>query len=228
MKKIDNEYDALVAIIYDEDNRDAVENMQRFAQETKSYDNICREIGQELSRMGVGVHMVSQDADWSKYKVMIAPMMYLLHEGIGVKVKDFVAKGGSFLATYFTGYVNNGQQYYQGEIPGDGLSEVFGIIREKLEMFNPPKRNGIIWSNGARIRTEVKDFAEVLLVQDADVLATFEDDYYAGKAAITQKRYGEGYAYYVAGRIEACDLWGFFENVLSEVGIKISYPEECV
>ena len=51
MKKIDNENDALVAIIYDEDNRDAIENMQRFGPETKSYETVSANVAKVREQM---------------------------------------------------------------------------------------------------------------------------------------------------------------------------------
>lgn len=217
-----------VAMIYDWDNRWAIDIMRGLAQETKNYDKTCMKIWQELLKMGVEADIVSQDADWSRYKVLVAPMMYLLHDGTGAKVKEFVENGGTILATYLTGYVNKDQLCYLGGFPGDGLSEVFGIISEEIDTYYPSQRNGICWSNGARIRTEVRDYAEVLRVQDAEVLATFEDDYYAGNAAVTRKQYGEGVAYYVAGRMAAGDMCGLFEHILTEAGIEVKRFEEGV
>lgn len=232
LKKISNVtgsvVDTPVAMIYDWDNRWAIDIVQALAQETKNYDKTCIGIWQELLKMGVEADVISQDADWSKYKVLIAPMMYLLHDGTGAKVKEFVANGGTILTTYFTGYVNKDQLCYLGGFPGDGLSEVFGIISEEIDTLYPAERNGIIWSNGARIRTEVRDYAEILRVKDAEILATFEDDFYEGNAAITCKHYGEGHAYYVAGRMAPGDMRGLFERVLNEAGVETLNLEEGV
>ena len=217
-----------VAMIYDWDNRWAIDIMKGLAQETKNYDRTCMKMWQELLKMGVEADIVSQDADWSRYKVLVAPMMYLLHDGTGAKVKEFVANGGTILATYLTGYVNKDQLCYLGGFPGDGLSEVFGIVSEEIDTYYPSERNGICWTNGARIRTEVRDYAEVLRVQDAEVLATFEDDYYAGNAAVTRKSYGKGAAYYIAGRVAAGDMYGLFERILTEAGLEVKRFEEGV
>lgn len=220
--------DTKVAMIFDWDNRWAIDIMQGLAHETKKYEKTCVGIWQELLKMGVEADIISQDADWSKYKVLFAPMMYLLHDGTGAKVKEFVANGGTIVSTYLTGYVNKDQLCYLGGFPGDGLSEVFGIVSEEIDTFYPLDRNGIIWSNGARIRTEVRDYAEILRVRDAEVLAVYEDDFYAGTAAITGKKYGEGMAYYMACRIAAQDMYGFFERILTEAGIAVKRLEEGV
>lgn len=218
--------DTKTAIIYDWDNRWAIDAMQGLSQETKQYDKTCISIWQELLKMGVEADVISQDDDWSKYKLVIAPMMYLLHDGTGKKGKDFVKNGGIFLATYLTGYVDKNQLCYLGGFPGDGLSELFGIVSEEIDTLYPADSNGICWQNGARIRTQVKDYAELLRVKDAEVLAVFADDFYAGKAAVTKKCYGLGTAYYVAGRIAAADMYGFLEQLLTEAEIPVKQLED--
>ena len=99
------------------------------------------------------------------------------------------------------------------------MSEVFGIISEELDSLYPTDRNGLIWKNGARIRTEVKEYAEILRVSDAEVLATYESDFYAGSAAVTRKQYGKGVAYYYACRVATPDMQQFFAQILAEAGV---------
>ena len=96
---------------------------------------------------------------------------------------------------------------------------MFGIISEELDSLYPTDRNGLIWKNGARIRTEVKEYAEILRVSDAEVLATYESDFYAGSAAVTRKQYGKGVAYYYACRVATPDMQQFFAQILAEAGV---------
>lgn len=222
MKKTDDSA-TVVAIVSNRDNMGVSVYKQPSEEETEKCDKICLEFKQELSHMGVEGAVVSQESDWSSYKVLFIPMMHLRDGEIGKKVKEFVAVGGTILATYFTGYENKDQSHEVEGILEEDLWNVFGITREDTDTFNPSEYNGIIWSNGARIRTLVRDYAEILQVQSAEVLASFEDDFYVGKAAITKNQFGKGYAYYVAGGIAAVDLRVLFERMLSEAGIETSY-----
>ena len=212
--------DAPVALVYDWDSRWAIDDMRGMAQSTKNYDKTCVDIWSELLKLGVDADIISQQHDWSKYKVIFAPMMYLLQDGTAEKLKNYVANGGTVFATYLTGYVDKDQLCNLGGFPGQGLNEVFGIISEELDTLYPTDRNGLIWKNGARIRTEVKDYAEILRVKDATVLASYESDFYAGGVAVTCKQYGKGYAYYFACRVEASDMRALFAQILSEAGVK--------
>lgn len=205
------------AMIFDWDNRWAIDNVMALAQETKNYEKTCMGIWEEFMKMGIELDVISSDSDFSKYKVLVAPMLYVLHDGVGEKIKSFVANGGQILATYFTGYVDKNLLCHLGGFPGDGLSEVFGIISEEIDTLYPTDRNAVKFTNG-RI-SEVKDYAEMLRVSDAEVLGTYETDYYGGMAAVTKKKYGEGNAYYVACRMAPADMKDLFCEILSNVGI---------
>ncbi len=211
--------DSEVALLFDWDNRWAIADMQGMAQATKNYDKTCVDMWSELLKLGVEADIISQEHDWSKYKVIFAPMMYLLHDGTAEKLKAYVENGGIVFATYLLGYVDKDQLCNLGGFPGQGLSEVFGIVSEELDTFYPTDRNGLIWKNGARIRTEVVDYAELLNVKDAEVLATYASDFYAGSAAVTRKEYGKGVAYYFGCRVAASDMQQMFSQILAEVGV---------
>jgi len=208
-----------VALLFDWDNRWAIDDMQGMAQDTKKYEDVCMGMWGELMKLGVEADIISQDHDWSKYKVIFAPMMYLLHDGVGEKIKSYVANGGIIFTTYLAGYVDKNTLCHLGGFPGQGLSEVFGVVSEELDSFYPSDRNGLIWKNSARIRTEVRDYAEILRVKDAEILATYESDFYAGSAAVTRKQYGEGVAYYFGCRVASTDMQQIFAQILAEAGV---------
>ena len=208
-----------VALLFDWDNRWAIDDMQGMAQETKNYDKVCMGMWSELMKLGVEADVISQEHDWSKYKVLFAPMMYLLHDGVGEKIKSYVENGGTIFTTYLAGYVDKNTLCHLGGFPGQGLSGVFGVISEELDAFYPSDRNGLVWKNGARVRTEVRDYAELLRVKDAEILATYESDFYAGSAAVTRKQYGKGAAYYFGCRVAPSDMQQFFACILEEAGV---------
>ena len=71
--------------------------------------------------------------------------------------------------------------------------------------------DGSIW--------EVRDYAEILRVQDAEVLGSYTEDFYRGMAAVTCKHYGEGNAYYVAARTDAGRMRPLFEKMMKDARI---------
>lgn len=81
--------------------------------------------------------VVSSNDDLSDYKVVVAPMLYLLQSGTAENLQKFVKNGRSASSHLFTGYVDKDTLCYLGGFPGDGLAELFGVISEKLTPYIP-------------------------------------------------------------------------------------------
>lgn len=215
------------ALLFDWDNRWAIWDVKALAQSTKKYEETCIGIWKEFLKLGIDMDVVGSDEDLSRYDVVVAPMLYMLQPNTVSNLKAFVEKGGQLLATYFTGYVNSEQLCYLGGFPGDGLKELFGIISEEMDTFYPSDRNGISFGDSNAV-WEVKDYAEILRVSDAQVLGTYTEDFYQGSAAVTCKAHGNGNAYYVAARTDAAEMRPLFEKMLADAGIPTKHLPDGV
>lgn len=213
-----------IAILYDWDIRWAVEDMKGLASSTKRYVETCVGFYKEFLKMGVDPDIISCDHDLQEYDVIVAPMLYLVKAGLGERLARFVKGGGQLLATYLTGYVNADTLCFLGGFPGDGLSEVFGIVSEEIDTLYPSDTNVVLFEDGRK--GTVRDYAEVLRVGTASVLGSYTSDYYAGGAAVTVNRYGDGSAYYVAARLDMDALRPLFREILKKAGIPtLDLPE---
>ena len=102
------------------------------------------------------------------------------------------------------------------------MHELLGVISEEIDTLYPADKNGIrISYKGMDTVFEVKDYAEILRVKDAQILGTYTEDFYKDSAAITCKNYGNGKAYYQAARCSADDLGDLIRILLEEAGIGI-------
>lgn len=216
------------ALLFDWDNRWAIDDAKAFSQASKKYEETCIDIWKAFFRLGADMDVVGSDEDLSDYNVVAAPMLYMLQPGTAENLKRFVERGGQLFATYCTGYVDKEQLCFLGGFPGDGLKSLFGIVSEEIDSLYPSDRNGIVLEDGSC--WEVRDYAEILRVQDAQVLGTYADDFYKGTAALTCKEYGKGRAYYAAARTAAEQMQPLFGKLLADAGIPVrKLPEgvEC-
>lgn len=205
------------AILFDWDNRWAIWDVQALARKTKNYEKVCQDIWEEFFKWGIDMDVVGSDENLDRYDVVVAPMLYMLQPGTAANLKAFVERGGQLLATYFTGYVDDNQLCYLGGFPGDGLKELFGVVSEEIDSLYPSDRNGVLLKDGSR--WEVRDYAEILKVKDAEILGTYTDDFYAGGAALTRKRSGKGAAYYIAARVSPEEMRPLFRKMLEDADI---------
>lgn len=203
--------DNKVAIIFDWDNRWAVDDAWTLAKDTKKFDQQCIDVYKQFMSFGVESDIISQDMDWSAYKVIVAPMMYLLHQGVGEKIRQFVADGGQFMTTYFTGYVNDTCLSYLGGFPAQGLDEVFGLKSEEMDVLYADDKQSVSFAGKS---IAVHDYQELLRDVTATVLASYEEDYTAGTPAICKNTYGKGCAYYIACRVNQSDIESIYTDML--------------
>ncbi|MCD7807469.1 MAG: beta-galactosidase trimerization domain-containing protein, partial [Lachnospiraceae bacterium] len=104
--------------------------------------------------------------------------------------------------------------------------ELCGVECEAIDTRYPSDRNGMVLEDGTV--WEVRDYAEVLNLKGAEVLAVYESDYYQGKPALTCHRYGEGKAYYMAARVSAEQMKPLFMRMAKEAGIACVRKPETV
>jgi len=214
------------AMLFDWDNRMAIRDARALSDETKQYEDTCIGIWKQFLKLGVEMDIIGSDEDLSRYDLVVAPMLYMVQKGAAENLKRFVERGGQLLATYFTGYVDTEQLCFLGGFPGDGLSELFGIVSEEIDTYYPSDRNHIRLEDGSL--WEVVDYAEVLRVKDAKVLAEYTEDYYADTAALTCKEYGRGKAYYMAARVKPEEMMPLFEKMLADAQIPVKKLPEGV
>jgi beta-galactosidase len=148
--------------------------------------------------LGIPVDVVAEEADFSSYKLVIAPMMYMLKPGVAGRLQTFVEDGGTLVATYWTGIVDENDLCFLGGWPGEGLRSLFGVWDEETDTLTKEERNTVVMSSGNELRLsgiyEACDYFALIHAEGAQVLATFESDFYSGRPALTVNNFGKGTA----------------------------------
>jgi beta-galactosidase len=209
-----------VAVIYDWENRWAIDDAQALRRDKKDYEQTCQNHYRAFWKRGVPVDVISMDVDFSGYKLLIAPMLYMVRRGVAERIEAFVQSGGTFVTTYFSGYVDENDLCFLGGFPGP-LRKVTGIWAEEIDSLYDQDRNALILSGKTGLGGEydIHTFCELIHPETAEVLATYKSDFYAGRPALTVNRFGNGRAYYIAARTENRFLEDFYKGLVSELGL---------
>lgn len=197
---------AEAAVIYDWENRWAIDDSQGLGREQKKYEETCIAHYRALWRLNLGVDVIDQTVDLSRYRLVVAPMLYMLRPGMAKKLRRFVEDGGTLVMTYWSGIVDENDLCHLGGWPGEGLGEVFGIWDEEIDTLYPAQRNQMVFTGDNELGLdgayEVRDLCALIHSRGAQVLAAYAGDFYAGRPAMTLNRFGKGEAIYIAAR---CD-----------------------
>lgn len=221
LKKLDNVLGSMpkvrVAIIIDAENEYALTYCQGFQNENKKYSDTCREFYSTLWRRAIDVDVISAERDLSSYDLVIAPMLYMTPEKVINSLEGYVKGGGTLIATYTLGMVNENDLCYLGGFPAGALRKVFGIWNEEIDTLYPTERNTLTY-NGESY--EICDYAERIHPEGAKVLARYTSDFYQGEPCVTVNEYGKGKAYYIAARDTGALKDKIIGDVLDTLSIK--------
>lgn len=210
------------AIIFDWENRWALEDAQGPRNIGKHYERTAKSFYEPFWREGVPVDVIHMEADFSRYKLLVAPMLYMLKEGTAERIEQFVQNGGTFVATYWSGIVEENDLTFLGGFPG-GLRKTLGIWSEEIDALHDGQKNTIVMDEENRLGLsgsyEASELCDLIHLEGAEALAAYEDDFYAGRPALTVNLFGDGKAYYIASRNEAAFQEAFISRLIEECGI---------
>ena len=206
-----------VAIVFDWENMWALDDCQGYAWENKKYYNTCYAYHKVLWERGIDCDIVSRKDDLTPYRLVIAPMLYMTDRQTEENLCRYVEQGGILYSTYITGTVDENDLCHLGGIPGGKLKEVFGITAEEIDTLYPQERQHALCRG---VTHELVDYCEVIHLQGAQVLATYEDGWYAGLPAATRNTYGKGVALYQACRDSQSRKEVLLTELLQEAGIE--------
>ncbi|MBE1442487.1 beta-galactosidase [Paenibacillus sp. OAS669] len=210
------------AILFDWDNRWAVKNAQGPRNMGIHYEQTVLDHHHAFWEQGVPTDVIGSEDDFAPYKVIIAPMLYMCREETGRKLERFVENGGTLVATYWSGIVDEHDLCHLGGFPGP-LRKVLGIWAEEIEGLYEEDRNGLALSPdnalGLTGTFEAHEICELIHVESAEVLGLYTDSFYAGRPALTVNSLGQGRAYYMAARLKADFLSAFYQRIVEEAGL---------
>ncbi len=211
-----------VGLIFDWENWWAVDDAAGPRNDDKGYPQTCVQHYAAFWQQGIPVDVIDSEQDFSRYKLLIAPMLYMLRPGVAERMDAFVKSGGTLVTTYWTGIVDESDLCFLGGFPGP-LRPVLGIWDEEIDALTADMQNtSVPQENDLGIEDEyaLHDLCALIHTETAEVMATYGSDFYAGRPALTVNRYGAGKAYYQAGRMDQAALFDFYGRLAAQLGIK--------
>ncbi|HWN97101.1 MAG TPA: beta-galactosidase [Methylomirabilota bacterium] len=202
-----------VALILDWENFWAVELEARPAR--INYSELVRSYYRALFEPDVPIDIVPPEADFSPYKLVVAPALYLVRHGVAEGLEAFVDNGGTLVMTFFSGIVDASDRVLLGGYPAP-FRKLLGIRVEEFDAFGNQLRHIKTPMRGARCTL----WADVIRLESAEAVATFTEDFYAHQPAITRNAVGRGLAYYIGTHLEPAFLRSFLAEICVDCGVR--------
>lgn len=171
------------------------------------------------------VDMVADSGDFSRYKLLVAPALYMVKPGVKQALEAYVQAGGTLVLTTMAGIVDASDNVYLGGYPGP-LRELAGIWVEEVDALAPEQHTQVTFTDGqAAVGTIV---ADIIHPESAEVLASYADNFYAGTPAVTLNRFGQGQVAYVGTILDTTGLDHLLGKVVAQAAVQPVIADQTV
>ena len=188
-----------VAILWSRDSDNAISFMPftssgpqwSFAGPTADYGSLVQQIHHSLYELNVGSDFVFPETqDFSAYKLLIVPALYISDDALLQRISDYVRNGGHVVMTFKSGFANENSAVRWVRAPGP-LREAAGFSYQEFSNLEKPLAlKGDPYHAGAE--NKVSYWAEFLMPEHAKAIAFYNHPFFGKWPAITENSYGSG------------------------------------
>jgi beta-galactosidase len=188
-----------VAILWSRDSANAIGFMPyggpvpqwSWTHTTDGYDSLVQQIHHALYDLNVGSDFVfPSTTDFSAYKLLIVPALYIADDALLQRISDYVKNGGHVVMTFKSGFANENSAVRWVRAPGP-LREAAGFsYQEFSNLEHPLQLKGDPFHVDAD--DQVQYWAEFLIPEHAKALAYYDHPFFGKWPAITENQFGSG------------------------------------
>ncbi|MFD5743599.1 beta-galactosidase [Streptomyces massasporeus] len=209
---------ATVAVLHDSDAWWALDGDGLPSTEL-SYHAELRRAHRALWDAGGTTDFAHPEHDLSRYRLVVAPSLFLLSDKGAENLRAYVEGGGTLLVQHAAGYVDDRMHARLGGYPAAPLREALGILVEEHRPLRTDERitlsdgsHGTVWS-------------ESLRAEGAETLAAYTHGMLADSPALTRHRFGAGQGWYLSTRLDGADYGALVGRLLKEAGVEPELPD---
>lgn len=162
-----------------------------FAAPTADYTSLVQQIHRAFYDMNVGTDFVfPESTDFSAYKLLIVPALYIADDALLQRISDYVKSGGHVVMTFKSGFANENSAVRWVRAPGP-LREAAGFSYQEFSNLEKPLAlKGDPFHAGGD--NKVSYWAEFLMPDRAKPLAYYDHPFFGKWPAITENQFGSG------------------------------------
>lgn len=222
-----------VAILYSRDSYNGIAFMPftqsggqwSFSGPTADYRSLVEQIHRSLYDLNVGSDFVFPDTkDFSQYKLLIVPTLYISDDALLQRISDYVKNGGHVVMTFKSGFANENSAVRWVRAPGP-LREAAGFsYQEFSNLEHPLALKGDPYHAGAD--NKVSYWAEFLMPEHARAIAYYDHPFFGRWPAITENSYGAGTLLYEGTYLSDALQTAVLKSELEKLGL--TEPEQAL
>jgi beta-galactosidase len=180
---------------------------------------LLRAFYRPLFEAGVNADFAHPESDLSKYRLVLAPALYLVSDAGADNLRRFVADGGTIVMSFFSGIVDPSDRVRLGGYPAP-WRDLLGL---RVEEFAPLPEGALVRLGGAPGTEDAggvgRVWQDAIDLLGADPLLSYGDGHLVGRAAATRHPYGQGEAFYLGTLPDRATLRALAERACRRAGV---------
>ncbi|MFF7039955.1 beta-galactosidase [Streptomyces massasporeus] len=184
-----------------------------------TYPDVVHTYYRAAREAGADVDVVPQTADLTPYDVVLAPALHLVKGDLATRLEAVAARGGTVLATFLSGRVDEHDRAFLTDVPGP-FAPLMGVRVDEWDARPPEFAQPV-----PELGTEARLVFEIVLPRGAEPVATYGTDFYAGTPAVTRNRHGEGEGWYVATALDQPGVDEVVRRILTRHDLLCPYAD---
>jgi beta-galactosidase len=169
-----------------------------------------------LRERNIPVDMVSPNTDFSSYKVLIMPRMFVIDALPASRLESWVEDGGVLLLGPMSAWLDGTGAIHPGGAPGP-LRMLTGIRVEDVDPLPPGTSFSVDFGDGRPLAA--RNWREEIYIEGAEVLAVYIGGPMNGRPAVTAHIRGRGQTRYVSFRPDTEAMDRILDPVLERAGV---------
>ena len=218
---------AEVGIIADWENWWGIFDCQGLHDRHKDYWSYIRRHHKVFFGKSISTDIIQEENPFESYKLIVAPMLYMVKPGVAERLERFVVNGGVLVLSFWSGIVDENDLCFQGGSPGP-LRKLAGVWVEEMDCLYSSDSNSIIPIKGNKLglsgRYKIASCCEHVHPEGAEVLAVYGSDYYKDTPALTSNKLGKGSVYYLAADADDGFLFDFYSGLIGPLAVSHAVP----
>ncbi len=192
------ENSAKVGIIFDWDNYWALEYTSGPNKDLKYVDQI-HQYYRYFYEKNIPVDIIPTNGSFSGYSIIIAPVLYMVKDGMQHSLETYVNKGGVLITTFMSGIVDQSDNVHLGGYPGP-LRRLAGVWVEEIDALASEQSNNVKFKDDTEFTCHL--LCDIVHLENAISVADYASNFYAASPAVTKNQFGKGEVFYVGTQLE--------------------------
>lgn len=176
---------------------------------------------QYFYHQNISVDMISTDADLSQYKLVIAPLLFILKAGVAEKITAYINQGGAFVTNAMSATSDEEDNVFLGGYLAP-FRQALGLWVEEWDVLPPVSPCSVRFNDQTTVKADM--ICDLIHLEHATVLANYSTNkFYDGTPAITANQYGQGQAFFAGTYLDQAGMTVLGDQLVAAAGLTQTY-----